>query len=686
MTGALDQAVAQAERQVLAAASGKNEPPLTQAQLSQASGSASPEAVDRVCYLAALLARLGRHEDAVRLLRTVASALATYTNSAPHSTSTALNHLAVSLTSIGAWEPARTLLQAVVEQAPESQPLLRARACANLAAVEIRAAHLAEAHSAVVQARGLLVGQDSAATRDIVALLDSVDLALARAGAGAASVGEAEAAVRAVDPPDDDSAASLAALTGRAVLAFEEALRDPDPRRLRELTNVLNIVVCRAAAALGAAHPQTVVARVNLVCAEFESARRAGDQRRMAVCVERMRTTAVEAANVLGASHPVAVTALTNQAHAGLESARAQRSEEQLAEAARQLDRAAERSQAALGASHPLTVLATGTARAGRRLSAAASGPSEPEGRGGVMTLTRTTVAVADPWHPGEALMSPRSATLALAPDRALQELRERRQLASRIGAGGNASAALELFVRLEADCQDQLSDDSPFTLGVRHGVAYWTGVCGRAPHARQLSLRLMDVYASLYTDQDRVMRVLRDDLARWTGESGEPGDAVRQYRELRHDTEQLLGADHPETLVSRHNTAYWIAVRGDRLAALHHFQMLLADVLRINGPHHRHTLAVRHNIAYWTDAKGDPHEALRLFTDLLQDRTRVLGGEHPHSLLNAFHVARLTRHHRDASAGAAELARLLPVFVRVFSEDHPWTRRLHLELAQTSE
>ncbi|MEU6372782.1 tetratricopeptide repeat protein [Streptomyces sp. NPDC046909] len=260
--------------------------------------------------------------------------------------------------------------------------------------------------------------------------------------------------------------------------------------------------------------------------------------------------------------------------------------------------------------------------------------------------------------------------------------LRERHLSASTIGTAGNAAAALKLLTGLEADCRTRLGDEAWFTLVVRHGVAYWTGVCGRAAQAGQLTLQLLTVYRERLDDHDHhALRLLRDDLARWTGEAGDPGDAARRYAELRRDTERALGPDAPETLLARHNTAYWSAADGARTRALADFRALLDDEYRVNGPAHPHTLAVRHNIAYWTEAEGDPRGALTLFAELLHDRVAALGREHPHTLLNAFHVARLTRHHEDASAGTAGLAELLPVFTRVFADDHPWTRRLRREL-----
>lgn len=260
--------------------------------------------------------------------------------------------------------------------------------------------------------------------------------------------------------------------------------------------------------------------------------------------------------------------------------------------------------------------------------------------------------------------------------------LRERHLSASTIGTAGNASAALKLLTELEADCRARLGEVSWFTLVVRHGVAYWTGVCGRSARARELTGELLTVYEERLADRDHhALRLLRDDLARWTGEAGDPLDAVRQYADLHRDTERVLGPHAPHTLLARHNTAYWTAAQGARTLALADFRDLLADESRINGPAHPHTLAVRHNIAYWTEAEGDPQAALGLFAALLDDRTAALGRDHPHTLLNAFHVARLTRHHRDPAAGTAELTALLPEFVRVFGEEHPWRGRLCREL-----
>ncbi|MCT9080147.1 tetratricopeptide repeat protein [Streptomyces fulvoviolaceus] len=677
MTSVLEDVVAEAEQQVLEGRpTGTPSPSISRIPLDEVLGVAAPETVDRLCYLAVLLARLHQRGEAVGLLQTSGASLGRSGAVPALLKVPALNRLAVTLTSLGAWNAARELLLDAARACPESRPLLCARTYADLAAVEVRAAHFDAAWEAARRARTFLAGQSPEVARDVLSLLGGVDLALARAGAGVSSVQDAADAMRSVVLPDGDSVASLAALTGRAVLAFEEARQGTDHRRMREVIDVLHIVACRAAASLGAEHPQTVVARVNLACAEFEWARRTGDTHRMLSCVAGLRATADAASSVLGAEHPVAVSALTNHATASLESARAEQSEEQLEEALRQLDVAAQHSQAVLGSQHPLSVLTAGTARAGHRLRTAGSDPTEPDGRGTTVTLIRTVVS--DPWHPDEELVSPQSAALDLA---TAGILGERHRIASRIGNAGNASAALDLFARLESECRTRLGDNAPLTLRARHNVAYWTGVCGRAPHAKQLSLRLLRVYHDLFGNEHRAMRLLRDDLARWSGESGDPGEAVRRYADLRRDTDLLLGADHPETLLARHNTLYWTAVQGARAHVLSRFAGLLADQTRINGPDHPHTLAVRHNIAYWTEAKGDPREALRLFTPLLHDRTTALGREHPHTLLNAFHVARLTRHHEDASAGTAELTGLLPVFTRVFGDDHPWTRRLRREI-----
>ncbi|MEV1080052.1 tetratricopeptide repeat protein [Streptomyces sp. NPDC050211] len=681
MTKIVDEAVALAEQHVLAEASDDTPlPSLSGTHLTLVARTAAddPGTVVRLCYLAALLTRLNRRDDALSVLRITAASYEDSPDLAPHIKATALNRLAVAVTSLGDWTWARNLLTRAAAECRASEPLLCARTYANLAAVEVRAARLTPAWEAAGLARSFLAGQHTDSARDIVTLLSWVDLALARAGGGVASAPAAMATVRTVELADDDSASSIAALTARAVLAFEEARESADGARLREVTDALHVIAYRAAAVLGGRHPQTVIARIDLACAEFEWARHTGDLRRMAICAERLETVATRAALALGAGHPLAVSALTNHANALLETARARRSARQLTEAVRHLDQAAGRSRAALGPDHPVAVLAAGTARAGRHLRAAGTTGTEPDGGGGT-TLTLVRPTVTDPWRPGEPLLSPQAAALDLAPDDAVAVLRERNRIASGIGDAGNASAARHLFESLEQECRQRLGAVHPVTLAARHNAAYWTGVCGRAPHARQLSLQLMPTYRDLLpgVDTKSATRRLRDDLARWTGESGHPGEAVRQYADLRADHEREFGPDHWETLLARHNAAYWTGVEGARHRALEQFRALLADQLRVHGPDHVHTLAARHNIAHWTEATGHPGEALRLFTELLHDRTAALGPDHPHTLLNRYHVARLER----PSVGGEELTRLLPVFLRVFGEEHPWTRRLRHEI-----
>ncbi|GAA3464193.1 hypothetical protein GCM10018963_62060 [Saccharothrix longispora] len=124
-------------------------------------------------------------------------------------------------------------------------------------------------------------------------------------------------------------------------------------------TGALELALQRNAAVLGVNHPQTVVARLGLMCARFRIARDQADTEELAEALTDLREATDRALNSLGAHHPRAVVAQANLASAEFELARAHRSVERARPALTSLRTAADRTATRLGSDHPHAVIAT---------------------------------------------------------------------------------------------------------------------------------------------------------------------------------------------------------------------------------------------------------------------------------------------------------------------------------------
>ncbi|MGW7387098.1 hypothetical protein [Streptomyces sp. NPDC054794] len=301
----------------------------------------SPESTRSVCYLAALLNSLDHRDDALRLLRSAATALFSPRSLESPEWASALNQLGVMAASLGDVRLAHDVLQKLSEECPPAAPLLRARVDANLAAAQVQLG-MPEQAQASVRRTYTYLGAAGASTEgddlDIQNVLAAVEFALTSQGTDQSSRETAVGGFRTAnlasfEEPDAETgneSRKISLLVSRAVVELEQARAKDDPNELDRLVLALETITARAAASLGSDHPQTVIAMVNLACAEFESARTTAEPRsaRLDRAVEALRSASELATRRLGAEHHLTVTVSATHSRALREVARATRQQQ----------------------------------------------------------------------------------------------------------------------------------------------------------------------------------------------------------------------------------------------------------------------------------------------------------------------------------------------------------------------
>ncbi|MER6426104.1 hypothetical protein [Streptomyces sp. NPDC001137] len=289
----------------------------------------NPESAREVCYVAALLNSLNHRDDALRLIRTAATALSSPRTSRTPEWGAALNQLGVMAASLGDVKSAYNVLRRLSEECPPVTPSLRARIDANLAAVEVQLGMVEQARASMRRSHGYLgatgasAGAEDPSIRNILA---AVELAVADHGTGKASQEAAVAHFRTVnqfsledlDAETGNESREISLLVSRAVVELAQARAKHDTHELDRLVLVLETITARAASSLGSDHPQTVTAMVNLACAEFEAARIAAHPHspRFDRAVEALRSAVEMATRRLGPEHHLVATASATHARA----------------------------------------------------------------------------------------------------------------------------------------------------------------------------------------------------------------------------------------------------------------------------------------------------------------------------------------------------------------------------------
>ena len=303
----------------------------------------NPETVKDVCYLAALLNSLDHRENALRLVRSAATALFSPRSRETTERASALNQLGVMAAALGDVRLAHDLLQRLSEECPPEEPSLRASVDANLAAVQVQLGMPERAQASVRRTYGYLAAAGASAEGedpDIRNILAAVEFAVTSQGTDQASREAAVAAFRTanrasladldVDIETGSESREISLLVSRAIVELEQALAKNDTNELDRLVLALETITARAASSLGSDHPQTVTAMVNLACVEFESARTAAEPRgaRLDRAVEALRSATELATRRLGPEHHLVVTASATHARALREVARVTRQQQ----------------------------------------------------------------------------------------------------------------------------------------------------------------------------------------------------------------------------------------------------------------------------------------------------------------------------------------------------------------------
>jgi hypothetical protein len=131
-----------------------------------------------------------------------------------------------------------------------------------------------------------------------------------------------------------------------------------------------------------------------------------------------------------------------------------------------------------------------------------------------------------------------------------LDEIKVADLVAWEIGHDGDSSAALLQLERLYRRAEEFLGCDHETTLGIKFGIAYWTGMRGDHRRAADLLSPVADDCARTLGSTHRMTISARGQTARAIGEAGDWDLAIRTMRELVQDQEAQQ--QHPDDLAFR--------------------------------------------------------------------------------------------------------------------------------------
>jgi tetratricopeptide (TPR) repeat protein len=268
---------------------------------------------------------------------------------------------------------------------------------------------------------------------------------------------------------------------------------------------------------LGAGHPDTLAARLNVAHA-YQAAGRTAE------AIPLLERTLADSELLFGADHPDTVGSRNDLAVAYRDAGRT-------AEATALLERTLADSERLLGADHPSTL--------GSRNNLAVA--YQGAGRTGeaIALLERT---LAD----FERLLGTGHPDTLIA----------RSNLAGVYQGAGRTAEATALLERTLADSERVLGTDHPDTLGSRNNLAAAYRVAGRTAEATALLERtLADSERLLGTDHPDTLGS-RNNLAMIYQAMGRTAEATALLERTLADSERLLGTDHPSTNVVRRNLA----------------------------------------------------------------------------------------------------------------------------------
>jgi actin-like ATPase involved in cell morphogenesis len=136
--------------------------------------------------------------------------------------------------------------------------------------------------------------------------------------------------------------------------------------------------------------------------------------------------------------------------------------------------------------------------------------------------------------------------------------LRDREKQARAAGGSGDVTGARDQLAALLPDIEQACGAEDPYTLGVRHNLAYWTGRAADPAAARDQFAALLPVRERVSGAEDPETLNVRFNLAHWTGEAGDPAAARDLLAALLADRERILGASDPATVTTLRELGRW--------------------------------------------------------------------------------------------------------------------------------
>ena len=427
----------------------------------------------------------------------------------------------------------------------------------------------------------------------------------------------------------DEESAAVALVRGRlgCIWAWQGHF-DAAETELRQVVSLRSRV-------LGAHHPRTLRARIDLATAY----QRRGDLRQ----AERLYREIVEVeerAPEMTKDHPLALQARGYLAGLLAETGR-------LDEAERTVRALIVRSTRVSGPDHPATMLSRYTLA----LTIAHRGRlREAEDRMRVVVTDQQSLCGVDHRYSlqsraalaeivgrrGRLAESEEAHLLVLGARRRLlgedhpQTLQSREQIVWVVGESRRLAEAIEACDLLVADCSRILGPEHPATLSARYRLAWSYGLADRGEEAEPLYRRLVrDQHRALGRDHPHTLRS-RHGLARELMRTGCLEQAADELRGVLLDRTEILGTRHPDTMNNRHSLAVALALQGLLPEAEQSIRATLRQQTEILGPGHPHTLSTRERLL-WIECRRerlvDPPSSWRA---LLRDRERLLGPAHP--------------------------------------------------------
>ena len=204
----------------------------------------------------------------------------------------------------------------------------------------------------------------------------------------------------------------------------------------------------------------------------------------------------------------------------------------------------------------------------------------------------------------------------------------------------GKYDKALEWYQRALDGREKVLGNDHPSTLHTVNNMAFVFNIQGKYDKALEWYQRALDgCEKALGNDHPSTLSIVNN-MAIVFDNQGRYDKALEWYQRALDGCEKALGNDHPSTLDTIHNMALVFDNQGRYDKALEWYQRALDGCEKALGNDHPSTLGTVNNMALVFDKQGEYNKAVEWFQRALGGYEKALGSDHPSTIRTVRNMA----------------------------------------------